>query len=235
MWVYLYTDSWRTPWANTLAYYPLTATTTVNDQSGNNYNLTNVGNITFGDNAWVSCASFNNTSRYLYTAITETSDTNLTFNIWIYLTNNRTTKDTNRIMWATYSLYSTTPPNHFIMQYSDGYPSSTKWLCGSYVNTQWWDIQYTSVDTININTWYNCCVTYDGSNIKLYVNWSLYNTKAFTKGSTYNTIKNIYINCRENDISFYGYLSNAIFEKKTRAAQEVLDYYNASKSIYGIS
>ena len=54
---------WK-PWSNTIAYYPLTSTTTVNDMSGNNRNLTN-HSVSFNTYDWVNCAYFNGSSQYL--------------------------------------------------------------------------------------------------------------------------------------------------------------------------
>lgn len=47
-------EEWRKPWANTVAYRPLNSTTTVNDMSGNGYNLTQTGGI-FGVYNDVDC------------------------------------------------------------------------------------------------------------------------------------------------------------------------------------
>ena len=57
-----YPERWQ-PWANTVAYYPLTSTTTVNDLSGNGYTLSTHDTLpTFWIYQWVDCASFNSNS-----------------------------------------------------------------------------------------------------------------------------------------------------------------------------
>ena len=63
MWVYIWNDTWL-PNKDTIAYYPLNATTTVNDMSGNSKTLTN-NNVTFWTYNWVDCANFSG-SQSLY-------------------------------------------------------------------------------------------------------------------------------------------------------------------------
>ena len=51
-------QAWWTPWANTLAYRPLTSTSTTNDLSWNNNNLSSIWTVDFWTHYWVDCAYF---------------------------------------------------------------------------------------------------------------------------------------------------------------------------------
>lgn len=49
---------WWQPWVNTVAYYPLTSTTTTSDESGNWHTLSN-HSVQFWTYNWVDCANCN--------------------------------------------------------------------------------------------------------------------------------------------------------------------------------
>ena len=90
--------AYMTPWTNyktnseTVVFYPLDSTNTLNDLGGWNYTLTNSWSVAFGTNQWVDCAWFtswgtSSWSRWLYRTtdyIIDTSASDLTFNIWLY-------------------------------------------------------------------------------------------------------------------------------------------------------
>lgn len=208
---------WWQPWANTIAYYPLDSTNTVNDLSGNNYNLTNT-NTTFGTNAWVSCASFNGSNSKLTTTIwTLPQWANArTMSLWVY-----------DIGWV----------DRCIMWY---WANRTKWWCfvlnyGSstegYILTPYYDDLYSYITTTS--TWMLLTWTYDGTNFKVYINGELVGTSnniTLVTSWTNFEIWNPY-----NTHYYKWYASNAIIENKARTAQEISDYYNQTKSLYWIS
>ena len=84
--VYIWEDYDWTPWENTIAYYPLTSTDTVNDRSWNWLNGTQNWTITFGSWLWwVDCALFSwNTWSYIQVAHNAKMATNtITYSMWL--------------------------------------------------------------------------------------------------------------------------------------------------------
>jgi len=206
---------WWQPWANTIAYYPLTSTDTVNDLSWNGYNLTN-SNVTFWTYAWVSCASFNWSNWKLTASITTIPQWSnpRTTSVWIYYSG----AAGKSIMWywANRTRYGCWEMRRW--------SSSGDW----YMFSAYYIDENTAVQTMN--TWLLFTVTYDGSIIKQYINWELKKTSTAYTLATSGT--NFEIWNPYNTSYFQWYASNAIIENKARTAQEVADYYNSTKWNY---
>ena len=211
----IYPAGWK-PWSNTIAYYPLTSTTTVNDLSWNWYNLTNTS-TTFWTYQWVSCASFNwSTSKLTATIWTLPQWANpRTTSLWIY----NTGVDWLSIMW-----YWANRTRYWCWEYT--YGSSTEWytLAAYYID------EFTHINTKN--SWLLFTATYDWTYIKTYINWEIKSTSsAYTLATSWTNFE-IWSPYATNP--FQGYASNAIIENKVRTAQEISDYYNLTKSNYGL-
>ena len=224
-----YPERWQ-PWANTVAYYPLTSTTTVNDLSGNGYTLSTHDTLpTFWIYQWVDCASFNSNSL-------KTSSVNpwaywnyFTVSLWIYSTSN----------W-------------------DRVP-----ICNYYAQIEWWPIWYNwgirshsswssifklmwgSNPTFNLNsgtTWWNHLLfIWDNWNLITYKNGVQQGTG--TIGSVNNngtlTIWAWWDDWEAHEWHgcfwyFKWWISEVIIEDKVRTAREIADYYNLTKSNYGL-
>lgn len=208
---------WWTPWANTIAYYPLDSTNTVNDLSGNWYNLTNTM-VVFWNYVGVSCASFDwATSKLTATISTLPQWANArTISLWVY-----------DIGWVGKSIMwywaNRTKRWCFILNYAN----SSEW----YWLTPYYDDIYSYITTTS--TWMLLTWTYDGTNFKLYINGELIGTSddiTLVTSWTNFEIWNPY------DTGFYQwYASNAIIEDKARTAQEISEYFNRTKALYGIS
>ena len=138
------------PWVNTLAYYPLTSSSTVNDQSWNNYTLTNSW-VTFTTLGWVDCANFD-WSSWLY---------NTSFAIigtWDFTLSLRGCPTSNsQWMW----LFVWNSLTDVVINSVNGY------------------IQDTSAPT-PLNTWTYITFTRSSWNLHIYSNWTEYVDTAFS-------------------------------------------------------
>lgn len=209
-----------TPWSNTIAYRPLTSTTTLNDQSGNNYNLTNKGSVTFWTYKGVDCAYFSGTwNNYLDLSSFQTNQQTFTVLCWIYYISNGKTANGNydQVAWWWYT-------NHWLRR--DCYNSPyNKLVCG------WVDAWSLTSDS----SWIFTAYTFNGSNVwKFYKNGSLVGSYTNTPNfwSTF-AIGGIH-NCANNYKKWGGGISEVIVEKRQRTAQEIASYYNQTKSKYGL-
>ena len=221
--VYVWTQqvrpSWWTPWTNTLAYYPLTSTTTTQDKSWNNRNLTNSW-VTFGTYKWVDCA-YSSMSSKLYNSSFITNQQNITALVWIYYVWNGYSwnGNYNQTVWRWWQSSSEN-----FWPYIDNLNSPWRLVCSP---GGFWGITLTS-DSV----WKHCAITYDYTNKigKMYIDWTFIwqNTNATPPYWTYFWLWG----GRWSTSCFYWWLSEAIIENKIWTAQEILDYYNQTKSKY---
>lgn len=207
------------PWANTIAYYPLTSD--FNDQSWNGYNLINNGGV-ISNVWWIDCGYYNGSSYSLITSWPSLSNTR-TISCW------RRPASTSNVMWIVVTWDRDNAPNIWGLQQSS-------WEIR-------WSERYTlnqSVNswvTVTVNNWYYLVTTINnGTTAKIYVNWNLKNT--ITRSTPIIAWTNIGIwiksgpNYSEKAI---GYVSNAIIESVAWTDQEISDYYNQTKANYWIS
>ena len=238
MWVYIYQswietpmqndyigEYWWKPWANTLAYYPLTSTTTVNDMSGNNKTLTNQGGVFWTYNG-VDCV-------YCWNSWIVRNDTVTTAYIWQTSTMSAWV---SRATWNSSECWIGTGYNNW--PYYNKYVSLSMLLQATRVRfwCWWWnawhDLDYSVITTEN--HWYHLVQTFasDGTR-KCYFNWTLVGTwnqiieqniSWFSiVGSKWGASEQYYWNW---------YASEIIIENKTWTDAEILDYYNQTKANY---
>jgi hypothetical protein len=212
------------PWANTIAYYPLNSNTTVNDESGNGYNLTNSW-ATFGTYGGVDCVYLDNTdSKKLYATIPWLSG-NPTFTVNVYVNRQWTT---NSDWWQLFVVWSVGSSRRC---YWNAIRADWKYLTW----TRWWGEARSTV-TNTLGNWELITVVKDGSNTIAYRNASEIANGTITTNISATDFTIGSFNSRSTYYqSFYWYLSEFILEDKVRTAQEVADYYNQTKSLYGIS
>lgn len=218
---------WRQPWANTVAYYPLTSETTVNDMKGMGtaYNLSTAGSPTFVTRWWVSCAYLD----WVDDAFTQGSiTTNLIWNeftclFWSYLESWDTGAEVSTLLYSWWKFY------WWYIEHSKSSISS------EVLNWSWNNLSKSL--TIPTNTRNLIGITHNSSSITtLYYNWALQATKTQALGLK-NTHFVIWAGNYTWTLEYYKKwaMSNVILENKARTADEISDYYNQTKSIYWIS
>jgi len=197
-----------TPWANTLLYMPMTKD--FKDKTGNNTITNSWATITTVDG--IKCWYFN--SNRLTCSNTPLSTTNQTISVWL-----KTSSSSGWwIIWSNHSgIYSW---DLLIVNTSKIY-----WV---YMDPSWKDIYASSWATSN--TWINVIVSWK----KIYLNWIdvTSNTQTWTSITTWYA----YTIWQQNSwaLSYIWYMSELILENKARTAQEISDYYNSTKSNYGL-
>jgi len=92
-----------------------------------------------------------------------------------------------------------------------------------------------SVSTISANTWYNIIGTYDGTDMKIYINGVLENTKNRI-GTIPTGSDTVYMgfNPTGEPIIYNGKISTALVYNRALSATEILQNYNATKGRYGL-
>ena len=216
-------SGWQ-PWANTVAYRPLNSTTTVNDQSWNNYNLTQTWG-SFGTysgvdcfyNGWSTTGYFNLTSAPLIPS----GNASRTISLWTNFSS----------LWSRYVLSYWSQNGTWRglnLQTTSSY---------SFVNIIWKTLRWPN---ISIGVRYLHTITTEWNEIKYYVNWVLQatntdttiNTNAITSSLPFRLMR--VNNSTSTSYQTRWYLSEVIIENKARTEQEIQDYYNQIKSNYGL-
>lgn len=214
---------WK-PWANTIAYYPLTSVSTVNDMSGNNNTMSNINSVTFWTYQWVNCASFSWGSNWWYLKIDKSLRTwraSFTVSEWFY---KNTASSTDATFW---SIWNATNANT-IYTYTEA--------------TDSWKILVALDTTVAVKSQSACpsnsrnllTITYDGNTVRLYLNWQFISSleRSLSISNARTCIwKSVNLSSSR---PMTWYLSDCIFENKARTAQEISDYYNLTKSTYGL-
>ncbi len=207
----------RTPWVNTIAYYPLDSVNTVNDLSGNWYDLTANGSYIFDslsvyfptiwDNYLISSAS----------AVSTITD-GMTWQCWVKADDN-SSKPCFWIMSAATNCWWNSTWNEASLAYR------IECLAWSYsYNTSAWDW----------TTWHLYTVVLSNNVFTLYIDWS--QVAIANDGGTYSYTMSLKINkiwwMTDRWKARY---SKLIIEDKEWTEQEILDYFNQTKSLYWIS
>lgn len=222
---------WWQPWANTLAYYPLTAQDTTSDKSWNGHTLTKYGSwtTTFWTYSGISCLYIADDAMFYSTIPNTDASSGITQSIWYY------------------QAYAPQNDNWWLQTFNANSPTSDtpRYISSSIMNWlwsrnwfTWWASNgvdsYTSTASVT-SGWHNVITTFSWTTITLYVDWNEIGTSS--KNLSYYTQTYISISRRTSNYnrSLRGYVSNAIFENKARTAQEVSDYYDQTKGDYWIS
>jgi hypothetical protein len=210
VWTKQVRPSWWNPWANTVAYYPLTAD--FNDKSWNWYNLT-VSNASITNLNWVSCGYYSNGRAYNTSAPVGTQRT---LSAWVY---NITTSWAPAVIWT--------------------WASQGSWYCiflaltsGTVEISDFYRV-WVQWGTLSKNTWHNIVAVNDNTSMKIYVDGVLKgsNTHTRTDASTWISVwGKPFTNQYDNNCTWY--ISNAIIEKAVWSDTDVANYYNLTKSDY---
>jgi hypothetical protein len=206
----------RNPWANTIAYYPLTSTTTVNDISGNNRNLTNNW-VQFWEYDWVDCAYFNANSYLIKNWALFTW--NPTFTISFYAKCIWFQQYNGRAYWFIGT-------GDWVKSFWQRIKSNVQW---HKLQIWWWSNDRDTGYTVD-NNWHHIVFKYSNGSGEVYVDWnSIYSGTWSPNIEDSKTV--IWWNPNPSDL-FYWYISNFICESKLWTAQEIADYYNQTKANY---
>lgn len=210
---------WRQPGENTLGYWPLTSTSTYSDLSGNNNTLTtNWWTHTFGTFYGVDCVELTRSASLQNVSMSTgfpLGNNARTFSCWMYMPNNAP-GETN-IFWTWSNSY------HKGFQL---YASGDQFAVRTYYDDAWGA-------TPLIGQWVNFIGTYNGSGSVLgYLNWvpSMISNITLDTDSTTVAMWSYFV-----DWWIDGCLSECIVESACWTAQEVEDYFNATKAKYWVS
>lgn len=209
------TDQWWQPTVNTIAWYPLNSTTTVNDASWNGHNWTLNWNITYDSIS----ATFTPQNFIDIPTIIPYWTNPFSISVWWYY----------QSWWGCifFQQFNSSTGNSAIQLWA------WWWTCSSWSK---WSNDWNNITPVSDSVWNNFVLTYDGSSLKLYLNWTL----KWTKTRTISTATPNYWWIGKGWETYWPWysdwkISNLIIEDKTRTAQEVADYYDLTKYLYGIS
>lgn len=219
---------WWAPWSNTIAYYPLTSSTTVNDMSGNNRNLTNNWWITFWTNWWIDCASFSSSNNIWLTLSSTWLTWNPIFTLSAFI--NRkwyTTQISKSQVFMIWPVNSSAADVWVAINWDN-------WANNEYQYWSWWVSDVNTWAYNSANEWELVTFTNDWTNKALYINWTKVKEWSLNINITWWNLTiwsfpTAYTNTWQR---FYWYMSNVIIENKVWTATEVLNYYNLTKSNY---
>lgn len=106
----------------------------------------------------------------------------------------------------------------------------------SHINTSTGGWNEIPTDTYQINTWYNLCLTYNGSSFITYLNGVLKTTTS-TTGTIIKNNQNLYIGSPNNtldDSPYFGNISQVSIYNRALTQSEIKQNFNAIRSRFGI-
>lgn len=204
------------PGGNTLLYLPLNSTSTHTDKSWNNRGTTNYS-VQFWTYQWVDCGYFNN--AHIQVTSFNMPSTH-TFLVWFYRTGFNT---------SDWKLFDSRPSPQYVHWINSVSSEWTFWYVWNTVVVSW-------VQTDNKWCLYAMSISWSSATLTLL--WNGVNTVKTASVSapsgtpSYINIWNEYNNAYNR--YFLWYMSQLILENKAWSSQEILDYYNATKSNYGL-
>lgn len=214
-----YIGEYRVPWANTIAYYPLDWS--LNDSSGNGNNWTVNWTITYDTVGTMQVANFWG-SWYVTIPGLWTLTWSLTVNLWM----KSTQASAHEIVLV--ALLPNTDNKNLSFAVDYGKATMFRWNGSTSQSCQ-------SNTIVNDWVWHNIVTTINGNTQTVYVDW----ISKWTLSCNYDIVSGIYswfwVNIKWSTGTKYNWLlSNIIVENMPRTAQEITDYYNLTKSNYGL-
>ncbi len=214
---------WWQPWANTLLYLPLNSTDTYTDKSWNNVSTTNY-NVAFWTYQWVDCWEFNTSTRITVTPFS-IDFSKYTMAVWCYCT---------AAQWDAKILDMRDNIN-FTFVYWNG-----EWYAYTWIYDSGWQQVNFNPNWQYMNQRVLVCSTLDNWNMNFYLKGNGLDLSANMSAQLNSTITPNYITIWQEYNNgaarhYSWWLSELILENKVRTAQEIEDYYNQTKALYGIS
>ncbi len=205
----------RKPTTNTLLYFPLTDD--LIDHSWKSVTSTTTGSPTITTLNWVKCCQLNGSST-IDTDVTLNTLSNVYASCWFYTAN----AENKWIFWNqpcwvfNWFWFSLTNSSNFVVEVYYSGSSSTSASAS-------WSFQ---------GSWH----LYSVSNWKLYIDW-IYKSTLSTTTLNWNQPMCIWwhnqnSSCTRQKVNWY--IGDCILENKERTASEIADYYNNTKSNYGL-
>ena len=160
------------------------------------------------------------------------SITQWTLNAWVYYLSWPTSPLMPTIITGEYTgAGAGTNTVNFCLTNYDGSAGSGQYIRAAFYDGTW---RMGGTYNISLNTWYNVVGTYDGSNLKLYVNNVLQQTNAYTSTSMTSTL-NYRIGRRWDDYdTFDAYIPVAMVYNRAISAAEVDQNFRYFRGRYGI-
>lgn len=244
--IYMWREyNWWQPWANTMWYYPLTSTTSFNDQSWNNRHFTKVWTVNFWTYQWVDCAYFGGW-YWTISQFNVGSDTNRTISFYQYTLSNAVWYDTfadasNYWFWKSFKVWIWTNSSWKLR--AEIFWSNWDWWATS--SSLSYNEQIYTPDRAVYNEWVHCVMTFEvltseQAIMKLYLNWQLCYSGTWNRWNKMSTRTWQHVMWSDPydwiwGRLFYWWLSNLIIENKTRSLSDVEDYFDETKSLYFIN
>ena len=222
--------AWWKPNANTLAYYPLSIDT--KDYSWNGRDGTN-SNVTFSNG--IATFNWSNAMVTVADASWQRPWNNMTISLWGKANSWTHTESWQDLflLWK-FQFYSSWLYNMFYRIIIVNSTKNALWWFSSWADYSTYPLETTA--PISLDTWYLYTITTEWTSKKFYLNWTLINQATSNTTTSTNsvplTIWNWWYN---NHQAYFNWnISNVILENKTWTSAEVLNYYNTTKSNYGL-
>ena len=200
---------WK-PWANTLAYRPLTDD--FNDHSWNSYNLTS-NSVNLTTLSWVKCADLNSSYCNVNLLITTLPYT------MVFWCKAKWTSNTFWYMWKEWWSWW----GGWIM------------LRNNLLTVRYWNPTDTVTDTSYTywTDWHLYVLTFSSSWCNIYIDGDLIATPKTSLSNPTNNLNPLYIWHDNGNTTYWNaYVWWVVLENKVRTADEISKYYNQTKSNY---
>ena len=216
--------AWWTPWANTLAYYPLTSVTQLTDQSWNSRTLSKNKwtTPTFGTYGWVNCMYTASAVDLRNANISIAGTAQTTVSWWYYKTANP--NNDNGYMFGFFA-------------WEDTMFNNITW--GKGLRSLYWPFMrcknnVRTASAWQLTWWHHYVASRNGSSWSFYCDGVLVWTLSWAADTTI-TADHIKISSYTSyERSSFWYFSNVIFENVAWSAQDVSDYFDLTKWDYWI-
>lgn len=216
--IYLWEPRWR-PWVNTLWYYEFT--NNLNDSSWNWNDLSQVLSWFTYNTSW-DLTYLTNTTWKINRQISWVDINNMTVSCWL----RKTSSSTLSVVW-----------DYWMSQIDRSGNWKGTWIIvdgSNKIRIFVYGSDITSTLTASYNNWHNIVLTNNNGTSTIYLDWTnkRTTTKTFSAESTYFSLL---ADPHNNGNPHKWDIDSVILETRVRTDQEVADYFDQTKTDYGIS